>query len=49
MLNIAIHPKTPFWLICSYDAVTLSPAVVEEAHGSHPVIVDAGSYHGSAH
>jgi hypothetical protein len=49
MLNIAIHPKTPFWLICSYDAVTLSPAVVEEAHGSHPVIVDAGSYQGSAH
>ncbi len=49
MLNIAIDPETPFWLICSYDAVTLSPAVVEEAHRSHPVIVDAGSYHGSAH
>ena len=31
MLNIAIDPETPFWLICSYDAVTLSPAVVEEA------------------
>jgi MEDS: MEthanogen/methylotroph, DcmR Sensory domain len=49
MLNIAIDPDTPFWLICSYDAVTLSPAVVEEAHRSHPVIVDAGSYHGSAY
>jgi len=49
MLNIAIDPETPFWLICSYDAVTLSPAVVEEAHRSHPVIVDAASYHGSAH
>ena len=49
MLNIAIDPDTPFWLICPYDAVTLSPAVVEEAHRSHPVIVDAGSYHGSAH
>ena len=46
MLNIAIEPETPFWLICSYDAVALSPAVVEEAHRSHPVIVDAGSYQG---
>jgi hypothetical protein len=35
MLNIAIDPDTPFWLICPYDAVTLSPAVVEEAHRSH--------------
>jgi hypothetical protein len=49
MLNVAIDPETPFWLICSYDAVTLSPAVVEEAHRSHPVIVDAASYHGSTH
>ena len=49
MLNIAIDPDTPFWLICSYDAVTLSPDVLEEAHRSHPVIVDAGSYQGSAH
>jgi hypothetical protein len=49
MLNIAIDPDTPFWLICPYDAVTLSPAVVEEAHRSHPVIIDAGSYYGSAH
>jgi hypothetical protein len=49
MLNIAIDPDTPFWLICSYDAVTLSPAVVGEAHRSHPVIVEAASYQGSAH
>jgi hypothetical protein len=43
------RPGHPFWLICPYDAVTLSPAVVEEAHRSHPVIIDAGSYYGSAH
>ena len=49
MLNIAIDPETPFWLICSYDTVTLSPAVVEEVHRSHPVIVEAASYQGSAH
>ena len=49
MLNIAIDPETPFWLICLYDVVTLSSAVVEEAHRSHPVIVAAGSYQGSVH
>jgi hypothetical protein len=49
MLNIAIDPETPFWLICLYDVVTLSSAVVEEAHRSHPVIVSAGSYQGSTH
>jgi hypothetical protein len=49
MLNIAIDPETPFWLICLYDVVTLSSAVVEEAHRSHPVIVSAESYEGSVH
>jgi hypothetical protein len=49
MLNTAIDPETPFWLICLYDVVTLSPAVVEEAHRSHPMIIDAGSHQGSVH
>ena len=44
-----VDPETPFWLICSYDAVTLSPAVVEEAHRSLPMIIDAASFQGSAH
>ena len=38
---MAVDPQIPFWLICSYDAETLSAAVLEEAHRSHPVIVDA--------
>lgn len=31
-----------------YDAETLAAPVIEKAHRSHPVIVDAGEYRGSA-
>ena len=48
LLNVAIDPDLPLWLICPYDADTLSQAVVEEAHRSHPVIVEAGTHRGSA-
>jgi hypothetical protein len=48
LLNVAVDPELPFWLICPYDAEDLSAAVVEEAYRSHPVIVEAGSYQGSA-
>ena len=47
MLNVAIDPAAPLWLICPYDAAALAAAVIEEAHRSHPVIVDAGGYRGS--
>jgi len=49
LLNVAIEPDTPLWLICPYSAEALSPAVLEEAHRSHPVIVEDGSHRGSAH
>ena len=49
LLNVAIDPDLPLWLICPYDADTLSHAVIEEAHRSHPVIVEAGTHRGSAH
>jgi hypothetical protein len=48
LLNVAIEPATPLWLICPYDAKTLNPDVLEEAHRSHPVIVESGSHRGSA-
>lgn len=48
LLNVAVDPHLPFWLICPYDAEQLGPSVVEEAYRSHPVIVEAGSYQGSA-
>lgn len=47
LLNVAVDPEIPFWLICPYDAENLSPEVVEEAHRSHPVLVEADSYQGS--
>ena len=48
LLNVAIDPDLPLWLICPYDAETLSPAVIEEAHRSHPVIIEADRHSGSA-
>jgi len=49
LLNVAIDPELPFWLVCPYDVEQLDADVVEEAYRSHPVIVEAGSYHGSGH
>jgi hypothetical protein len=48
MLNVAIDPAAPLWLICPYDAAALPALVIEEACRSHPVIVEAGGYRGSA-
>ncbi|MGI8457333.1 MAG: anti-sigma factor RsbA family regulatory protein [Propionibacteriaceae bacterium] len=47
LLNVAIDPETPLWLICPYDARALSPAVMEEAYRSHPALIEDGSYRGS--
>ena len=47
LLNVAVDPRTPFWLVCPYDTSRLDPAVIDEAHRSHPVIVEADSYRGS--
>jgi hypothetical protein len=48
LLNVAIDPEIPFWLICPYDAEALGPDVLDEAQRSHPVILDSRSYHGSS-
>jgi hypothetical protein len=48
LLNVAIDPEIPFWLICPYDMKALSLDVLDEAHRSHPVILDSHSYHGSS-
>ena len=47
-MNVAVDPEIPLWSV-PYDAETLSPTVIAEAHRSHPVIIDAVSYQGSAH
>jgi MEDS: MEthanogen/methylotroph, DcmR Sensory domain len=47
LLNVAVDPKIPFWLVCPYHAQELDAEVIEEAHRSHPVIVETDSYAGS--
>ncbi|MET0693569.1 MAG: MEDS domain-containing protein [Propionibacteriaceae bacterium] len=55
LLNVAVEPTVPFWLICPYDAEELRPDVVDEAYRSHPVVVesqtqqDNTSYAGQTH
>ena len=47
LLNMAVHPDTPLWLVCPYDVQGLSAGVVEEAHRSHPVVLDIEAHRGS--
>ncbi len=48
LLNVAVEPDTPLWLLCPYDVATLTDEVIEEAYRSHPVIVEPLSQRGSA-
>ncbi len=44
LLNLAFADTSSFHLICPYDTEALDPAVIEEAHCSHPTVVnDRGS------
>ena len=47
LLNMAVPPDVPLWLLCPYDTAALDEQVLAEAHRSHPVIVDSGDYRGS--
>jgi anti-sigma regulatory factor (Ser/Thr protein kinase) len=47
LLNMAVHPDTPLWLLCPYDVQSLPAAVVAEAHRSHPVVLDIEAHRGS--
>lgn len=54
LLNVAVDPQTPFWLLCPYDVRQLTPAVVEDVWRNHAVVVEAdhreqsASYAGAA-
>jgi anti-sigma regulatory factor (Ser/Thr protein kinase) len=41
LLNLAFADAEGFRLLCPYDVDALAPEVVEEAHRSHPVLVEA--------
>jgi anti-sigma regulatory factor (Ser/Thr protein kinase) len=52
LLNVAFDKSAPWWLLCPYDVSALPAEVVEEAHRSHPFIMqgaaqrDSGAYRG---
>ncbi|GAA3626406.1 sensor histidine kinase [Microlunatus ginsengisoli] len=47
LLNIAVDPGLPFWLVCPYDVAGLGSSVVEAAACSHPALLQTDGYHGS--
>jgi MEDS: MEthanogen/methylotroph, DcmR Sensory domain len=47
LLNLAVDPKMPFWLVCPYDCEHLDAEVLAEAGRSHPAIATTASYQGS--
>jgi anti-sigma regulatory factor (Ser/Thr protein kinase) len=47
LLSMAVDTDTPLWLMCPYDIGRFAPEVVEEAHRSHPVVLDVERHRGS--
>jgi hypothetical protein len=47
LLNMAVPPDVPLWLLCPYDTAALGRQVLAEAHRSHPVILESDIYRGS--
>jgi hypothetical protein len=47
LLNVALDPETPFWLICPYDAEALPESVIADVGRSHHALLDDASYRGS--
>lgn len=51
LLNVAVDPDTPLWLLCPYDIASLTDDVIAEARRAHPVVGssprldDRGSQH----
>jgi anti-sigma regulatory factor (Ser/Thr protein kinase) len=48
LLNLAFAGDCAWWLLCAYDAHALDPAVISQAHRSHPFVLDAHAHHHSA-
>jgi anti-sigma regulatory factor (Ser/Thr protein kinase) len=48
LLNLAFADAAGFTLLCPYDVAALSPAVIEKAQHSHPVLVSGGAERASA-
>jgi anti-sigma regulatory factor (Ser/Thr protein kinase) len=40
LLNFAVDPAIPLWLLCPYDTAGLDPEVIDEARHSHPYVTE---------
>jgi anti-sigma regulatory factor (Ser/Thr protein kinase) len=40
LLNVAVAPEVPLWLVCPYDTSLLTPADIEHAERNHPFVGD---------
>jgi hypothetical protein len=49
LLNLAVDPEIPFWLVCPYAAHSLDDAVIAEAYRSHPAVIVKNQYQGNLH
>lgn len=47
LVNLAIPPDAPLWLLCPYDLSGGGPEIADHAGHSHPVILEGGGYRGS--
>jgi predicted small metal-binding protein len=44
LLNVAVAPNVPLWLLCPYDTSTLADRIIVEATRSHPIVVESNTY-----
>jgi len=49
LLNVAVPPDIPLWLLCPYDTAALDHQIIAEAQRSHPVLVEINAYRASTH
>ncbi|KQX66144.1 sensor histidine kinase [Angustibacter sp. Root456] len=47
LLNVAVPPETPLWLVCPYDVEALGEPVALAVQRSHPTYVERGQLRGS--
>jgi anti-sigma regulatory factor (Ser/Thr protein kinase) len=47
LLNVAFAEGPGWRLLCPYDVTALAPDVVQQARGTHPVLLEAGRVHAS--
>jgi hypothetical protein len=47
LMNLAVDPDIPFWVLCPYDTAHLDSDVLAEVSRSHPALTTSATYQGS--